>query len=255
VTISFGDRWVKLRTVFNMRDLGGLPTADGRQVRRGRLFRSDNLGRLEAADKEIFMALGIRTVIDLRRPTEVDTMGKVPEWTGATWLHHHLDHELWDHATYSDSIGVTRWLADRYRELLDSGAADIARVITLLSEPDNGPTVIHCVAGKDRTGLISALTLSLLGVADDDIAADYAMTELSEQAYMEWLRRTNPEAASKIPPPFYVQTPEDTMRIALLELRERHGSIFQYLARHGVSRVHVERLRDGLLSTSEVSES
>lgn len=247
MAISFGDRWVKLRTVFNMRDLGGLPTADGRQVRRGRLFRSDNLGRLEAADKEAFMTLGIRTVIDLRRLTEVETMGKVPEWTGVTWLHHHLEHDLWDHSTYNDTIGVTRWLADRYSELLHSGAADIARVITILSEVDSGPTIVHCVAGKDRTGLISALTLSLLGVPDDHIAEDYAMTELSGDGYMEWLRRTNPAEASKTPPPFYVETPADTMRLTLAELRERHGSIFQYVARHGVSRVHVERLRAGLV--------
>ena len=233
-----------------MRDLGGLPTADGRRVRRGRLFRSDNLGRLEAADKEVFLALGVRTVIDLRRLSEVETMGKVPEWTGVTWLHHHLEHELWDHRTYTDSIGVTRWLADRYADLLTSGAADIARVITLLSEVDSGPTVVHCVAGKDRTGLVIALTLSLLGVADDHIAEDYAMTELSEEAYMDWLRRTNPTAAAKTPPPFYVQTPAQTMRLALAELRERHGSIFQYLARHGVSRVHVERMRAGLVEAA-----
>lgn len=247
MAITSGDRWVKLRTVFNMRDLGGLPTADGRRLRRGRLFRSDNLGRLEAADKETFMALGVRTVIDLRRLSEVETMGKVPEWTGVTWLHHHLEHELWDHGTYTNTIGVTRWLADRYADLLTSGAADIARVITLLSEVDSGPTVVHCVAGKDRTGLIIALTLSLLGVADDHIAEDYAMTELSEQAYMDWLRHTDPATAAKTPPPFYVQTPAQTMRLALTELRERHGSIFQYLARHGVSRVHVERMRTGLL--------
>lgn len=196
------------------------------------------------------MALGIRTVIDLRRPAEVQAMGKVPEWTGVTWLHHHLDHELWDHSTYSDAIGVTRWLADRYADMLTTGAADIARVITLLSEADSCPAVVHCVAGKDRTGLITALTLSLLGVPDDHIAEDYAMTELSEEAYTEWLRRTNPEAASKVVPPFYVHTPADTMRITLAELRERHGSIFQYLARHGVSRVHVERLRAGLLELS-----
>ncbi|HZM79063.1 MAG TPA: tyrosine-protein phosphatase [Candidatus Limnocylindrales bacterium] len=249
MAIISGDRWVKLRTVFNMRDLGGLPTADGRRVRPGRLFRADNLGRLEAADKETFMALGIRTVIDLRRLSEVETMGKVPEWTGVTWLHHHLDHELWDHRTYSDAIGVTRWLADRYADLLTSGAADIARVVMLLSEVDSGPTVVHCVAGKDRTGLVAALTLSLLGVPDDHIAEDYAMTELSEEAYMDWLRRTNPTAAAKTPPPFYVQTPAETMRLTLAELRERHGSVFQYLARHGVSRVHVERMRAALVES------
>ncbi|HEX6684812.1 MAG TPA: tyrosine-protein phosphatase [Candidatus Limnocylindrales bacterium] len=246
MAIISNDRWVRLQTVFNMRDLGGLPTADGRAVRRGRLFRSDNLGRLESGDKEAFMALGIRRVIDLRRVSEVETMGRVPEWTGALWRHHHLEHEVWDHGTYHDSIGVARWLADRYHDLLESGAADIANVISLVSDVDSGPTVVHCVAGKDRTGLVSALTLSLLGVGDDDIAADYALTELSEDAYQEWLHRTDPVAAAKIQPPYYVQTPAEAMRLTLLELRERHGSVFQYLARHGISRMHVERMRAGL---------
>jgi protein-tyrosine phosphatase len=247
VAIVGGDRWVRLSSVFNMRDLGGIPAADGAVVRRGRLFRSDNLGRLDAVDKEAFMALGIRTVIDLRRVTEVETMGRVPEWTGAAWHHHHLEHDIWDHGTYHDSIGVARWLADRYRDLLESGAADIARVITLISNVDSGPTVVHCVAGKDRTGLVTALTLSLVGVADEEIAADYALTELREPAYQEWLRRTDPEAAAKPRPPFYVQTPAEAMLFALSELRHRHGSVFSYLARHGVSRVHVDRLQAGLL--------
>lgn len=239
------DRWIKFSTVFNFRDLGGIPTSDGAVIQRGRLFRSDNLGRLDAVDKEIFMSLGIRTVIDLRRTAEVETMGRVPAWTGASWLHHHLEHDQWDHATYRPGIGVARWLADRYRDLLESGGADIARVITLLSKMD-GPTVVHCVAGKDRTGLISALTLSLLGVADDEIASDYALTELSEPAYQEWLRRTDPVEAEKTPPAFYVQTPVETMLFTLTELRARHGSVLAYLSRHGLTDAHVEALRTRL---------
>lgn len=246
MTIAPVDRWVRFGSLFNFRDLGGIATTGGGMVRRGRLFRSDNLGRLEAADKAAFMALGIRTVIDLRRGFEVERMGRVPEWTGATWLHHHLEHELWDHDTYHPSIGVARWLADRYRELLESGAADIARVIALLSEMDE-PAVVHCVAGKDRTGLISALTLSLLGASDDDIAHDYSLTEESEHAYQEWLRRTDPQEAAKVPPPFYVQTPASAMLTALAELRDRHGSVLAYLTRAGVTDGQVSRLREGLV--------
>ncbi len=244
------DRWVRLSTVFNFRDLGGIATASGGVTRRGVLFRADNLGRLEAVDKELFMALGVRMVIDLRRHTEVETMGRVPEWAGAAWLHHHLEHEIWDHSTYSDEIGVARWLADRYHDLLESGAADIARVITLLSDVDSGPTVVHCVAGKDRTGLISALTLSLAGVSDEDIAADYALTELSEPAYKAWLHRTDPLASAKVHPAFYVHTPAEAMLLTLAELRERHGSPLAYLSRHGVTDDHVEKLRAGFVATA-----
>ncbi len=239
-------RSVPFNTVFNFRDLGGLGTTDGGFVRRGVLFRSDNLGRLTLEDKETFAALGIRRVIDLRRDFEVTSMGRVPDWTGAAWHHHHLEHELWDHSTYNDEIGVARWLADRYNDLLEQGAADIARVIVMLSEVDEGPTVIHCVAGKDRTGTIAALTLSLVGVADNDIEEDYALTELSEDAYKAWLARTDPVEAAKIPPPFYVQTPALAMKLTLTELRERHGSVADYLARHGVTRKHIDALKAGL---------
>lgn len=241
------DRWVKLSSVFNFRDLGGIPTRSGGVVKRGKVFRSDNLGRLDAADKEVFMPLGIRTVIDLRRATEVETMGRVPEWTGAAWLHNHLEHDLWDHSTYNAQIGVARWLADRYRDLLESGAADIARVITLLSDADSGPTVVHCVAGKDRTGLISALTLSLLEVDDMEIAADYALTEVSEPAYQAWLRRTDPEAAAKPQPDFYVRTPAEAMLLTLAELRHRHGSVLGYVSQFGVSQTHIDRLNAALV--------
>lgn len=247
MTITPGERSFAFSTVFNFRDLGGLSTADGRKVKRGKIFRSDNLGRLAMADKDAFAALGVRRVVDLRRHVEVETLGRVPEWTGCVWLHHHLEHEYWDHATYTDEIGVARWLADRYAELLTTGAADIAEVIALLSDVDSGPTIVHCVAGKDRTGLISALVLSLIGVGDDVIAADYALTELSEDAYIDWLRRTSPEEAAKTPPPFYVETPATAMSLALVELRERHGSIEAYLAPHGVSGQHIAALRNGLL--------
>ncbi|HCU49254.1 MAG TPA: protein tyrosine phosphatase [Micromonosporaceae bacterium] len=247
MTITPGDRSVVFSTVFNFRDLGGLHTADGRKVRRGRLYRSDNLGRLLAADREAFAALGIKRVIDLRRIGEIATLGRIPEWTEVAWHHHHLEHELWDHTTYTEKIGVPRWLADRYRDLLESGAADIGRVITLLSNVDEGPTVVHCVAGKDRTGLISALTLSVLGVADEDIAHDYALTELSEPAYLQWLRTIDPDQAATTQPPFYTKTPADAMRLTLIELRERHGSVRGYLEHCGVTDSHLGKLEEGLV--------
>ncbi len=247
MTITPGERAIAFSTVFNFRDLGGLPTAEGRKVKRGKVFRSDNLGRLHERDSAAFAALGIRRVIDLRRVGEVATMGRVPEWTRAAWHHHHLEHEMWDHSTYTEQIGVARWLADRYRDLLESGAADIARVVTLLSDVDEGPTVVHCVAGKDRTGLVSALVLSLLDVTDDEIANDYALTELSEPAYLAWVRSVDPAEAEKTQPPFYTQTPADAMRLTMAELRERHGTPRDYLLASGLTTDALQRLRDGLI--------
>jgi protein-tyrosine phosphatase len=247
MTITPGDRAIAFSTIFNFRDLGGLSTVDGQKIKRGKVFRSDNLGRLQERDKEAFAALGIRRVIDLRRVGEVASLGRIPEWTRVAWHHHHLEHEMWDHSTYTDEIGVARWLADRYRDLLESGAADIARVITLLSDVDEGPTVVHCVAGKDRTGLVSAMVLSLLDVPDDEIANDYALTALSEPAYIAWMRSVDPASAAKAQPPFYTQTPADAMRLTMAELRDRHGTPRDYLLRSGMTEQTLQRLRSGLI--------
>ncbi|MEV4412328.1 tyrosine-protein phosphatase [Catellatospora sp. NPDC049609] len=241
------ERSIAFAAVFNFRDLGGLTTADGRAVRRRTVFRSDTLSRLGAEDRDAFAALGIRTVIDLRRPAEVASMGRVPEWTRVVWRHNHLEHPLWDHSTYTTEVGVARWLAERYLELAHHGKADIARVVGMLTDDQHGPTVVHCVAGKDRTGLIAALTLELLGVPDDQIAADYALTEHSAPAFTRWVRTAFPDEDHRNPPPFYTYTPAEAMLITLHGLRLRHGSIAEYLVGAGLHRERVDRLRERLL--------
>lgn len=247
VTITPAERSIAFAAVFNFRDLGGLTTAGGRAVRWRTVFRSDTLSRLGAEDRAAFAALGIRTVIDLRRPAEVASMGRVPEWTQVVWRHNHLEHPTWDHSTYTAEVGVARWLAERYVELAHHGRADIARVVGMLTDDDNGPTVVHCVAGKDRTGLIVALALELLGVPDDQIAADYALTERSEPLFSQWVRTAFPQDAQQAPPPFYTHTPAEAMLITLYELRRRHGSIAEYLVGSGLQPDRVERLRERLL--------
>lgn len=248
VTITpAAERSIAFAAVFNFRDLGGLTTTDGRTVRRRTVYRSDTLSRLGADDRDAFTALGIRTVIDLRRPAEVASMGRVPEWTRVVWRHNHLEHPLWDHSTYTAEIGVARWLSERYLELAHHGRADIARVIGMLADDENGPTVVHCVAGKDRTGLVVALTLELLGVPEEQIAADYALTERSAPAFTRWVRAAFPDEDHTNPPPFYTYTPAEAMMITLHGLRHRHGSVADYLVGAGLHRDRLDRLRQRLL--------
>ncbi|GHJ45114.1 protein-tyrosine-phosphatase [Catellatospora sp. TT07R-123] len=241
------DRSIAFTAVFNFRDLGGLPAGGGAVVRPGTVYRSDTLSRLIEADRDSFGALGVRTVIDLRRPSEVAAYGRVPEWTGVVWRHNHLDHPLWDHSTYTAETGVARWLADRYLELAHFGRGDIARVVGMLTDADNGPTVVHCLAGKDRTGLIVAMTLELLGVGDDEIAQDYALTGLSEAAFTRWFLQTHPEQAQQPTPIVYQQTPAEAMLITLHELRGRYGSVREYLVAAGLHPDRIAMLRDRLL--------
>ena len=239
------DRHISFAAVFNFRDLGGYTGHGGRTVAWRRLYRSDSLHRLAGPDRDAFAALGIRTVLDLRRPGEVARDGRVPELPTLAYQHVHPDHPEWRADTYDETAGVARFLADRYLELAEQGSEGLARAIALIADAGAAPLVMHCVAGKDRTGVVAALTLDLLGVSDVDIGEDYALTGLAEAKFTAWLRKTR--VFDREPPPYYALTPPDAMLLFLSELRARYGSVQQYLARAGLAPDHVTALRAHLL--------
>jgi protein-tyrosine phosphatase len=245
-------RHVPFTEVFNFRDLGGYTTADGRTVLWRRLYRSDSLHRLAGDDRETFASLGIRTVLDLRRPTEIARDGRVPEQLSLTYRHIHPEHPEWRADSYDEVAGVARYLADRYLELAEEGAVGLAAAIGVIADAGTAPLVMHCVAGKDRTGVVSALSLELLGVSDVDIAEDYALTRLGERRYSAWLRRTDPARAALTPPPrYYTMTPPEAMLAFLADLRARYGSVRRYLTEAGgLPPEQVTALRAHLLSVS-----
>ncbi|WP_435870943.1 tyrosine-protein phosphatase [Micromonospora musae] len=240
------DRHIPFGTIFNFRDAGGYAGHDGRTVRRGRLYRSDSLHRLNEDDRDAFTALGIRTVIDLRRSHEVERDGRVPDWPGLTYRHIHPEHAEWGQVPYESGTSLARYLADRYADLAQTGTAGLAEALGLISDATSGPVVVHCVAGKDRTGIVCALTLAVLGVADDEIAADYALSSAASERFSAWLAATTP-AAEELPPPF-LASPSDTMLLFLAELREGYGSVEGYLRHAGVTDAQLAALRDHLLA-------
>ena len=241
-------RHLSFAEIFNFRDLGGYAGVDSRTVQWKRLYRSDSLHRLAGDDQATFAALGIRTVLDLRRPSEIARDGRVPEYPALVYQHIHPEHPEWTHESYDEAAGVARYLADRYLELAEQGAAGLATAIGLIADAGNSPLVVHCVAGKDRTGVVSALTLELLGVSDVDIAEDYALTSLGERKFTAWLRRTDPARAAVKPPPFYVMTPPEAMLTFLTDLRARYGSVQRYLTEAGLGQDQVAALRAHLLT-------
>jgi protein-tyrosine phosphatase len=238
-------RGVTFEKVFNFRDLGGYETADGRHVTWNRLYRADDLSRLNDADSERFAGLGIRTVVDLRRPEEVEIDGRIPQFDGFVYRHVHLVHPLWPQGQFTNAAERVEYLVERYRELSTDAAAGFGEALRLIADPGAAPLVFHCIAGKDRTGILAALTLSLLGVADDDVADDYALSEKSERAYWEYRRRLDPTVTGERN---FVICPREAMLGFFSDLRTRHGSIEGYAHDIGVTKDDIAAMRDHLLT-------
>lgn len=204
-----------------------------------RLFRADDLSRLTAADADRFAALGIRTVIDLRRPAEIAELGRIPASLGVDYRHVHLVHPLWPSAEFADAAARTAYLRDRYREMATDGREGIGTALRLIADTDAAPLVFHCFAGKDRTGIVAALTLALLGVSDETIAEDFALSEPADQALRAHFGK-EPNRVAVSPP--------EAMLGFLSDLRSSHGSIEAYAKWTGVTDEHIAALRAHLLA-------
>jgi len=188
----------------------------------------------------------VRTVIDLRRPFEVEKFGRVPERYGLDYHHLVLNHVDWETIEQPAKERQERWLADRYLNFAEDGRAGLAAALSVIADPAAAPVVVHCMAGKDRTGVVCALTLSLLGVSDADIAQDYALTEAAMASLTAYLLRTKPEVVQDKYHMF--DCPQDAMLLFLGDLRERHGSVEEYVRDIGISAEQLATLREHLLT-------
>ena len=238
-------RSLTFSTSYNFRDVGGYAGLDGRTVSWRRLFRADSLHRFKGADLEAFGALGVRTVIDLRRPFEIEEHGRVPHTDGLDYRNLVLEHVDWKDVPHPDDVVHERWLADRYLNFAEDGREALSTALSVIADPAAAPVVVHCMAGKDRTGVTCALALALVGVADEDIAADYSLTTVAMQSLVEYLRANNPEAVEGQEHMF--DSPAEAMALFLADLRARHGSIENYAREIGLKDEQVAAMRDHLL--------
>ncbi|MGY4393395.1 tyrosine-protein phosphatase [Streptomyces sp. TE12347] len=140
-------RHVEFERLHNFRDLGGYRSADGRTVRWGTLYRADSLGKLVGGDRERFLKLGIRTVIDLRYPWEIEAKGRVPEADRFRYVNLSIEHRPYDQAEIDPDIDPWRYLADRFAEVTEDGADEIRQVLEELAQAP-GPAVFHCTSGQ-----------------------------------------------------------------------------------------------------------
>jgi protein-tyrosine phosphatase len=241
------DRLFSLDGCFNFRDLGGYPAANGSAVRWRRLFRADGPHALTAADAAALGELGIVTVLDLRTGGELER-GRWTDHLGPVTEHHlpltdvlPRDDELRD---WSDGAYVAR----HYGHLLERGAPSIAKALEILAAAGAQPAMFHCSAGKDRTGVLSAVVLGLLGVADDDIVADYALSAHGMERFVAWLReRATDSGTLERHVPAVTSAEPETMRSLLAHVRAEYGSFEGYARAIGVHDA-VPALRTALLT-------
>lgn len=239
------NRHIPFERVHNFRDLGGYSAADGRTVRWGRLYRADSLGKLRGADWELFLGLGVRTVIDLRYPWEIEAKGRVPEHPSLAYHHLSIEHRPYDQAALGPEVDPGPYLAERYLEVAHDGVDELRRALRLLAGRD-GPAVFHCASGKDRTGLLAALVLTLLGVAERDVVDDFALTGRATGRLLADRRADRP--AGEPVWPGYGQAPAAVMSLFLGALAREHGSVHDYATGSlGVDDALVSALRDRLL--------
>jgi protein-tyrosine phosphatase len=246
----------------NVRDAGGLATSDGRRIRSGALVRSDVLCRLTASGRRSLVDHGVRTIIDVRSGEEVardrqsypfrgngdDTTGRAGPGVAYRNISFTTgrDEHAWEqmHGAYESASSR----AELNRIDLDANGVGIAAIVAAVAEAPPGGVLIHCYAGKDRTGLVVAMLLALAGVRDDDIADDYALTALNlEPLIVDWLEEMTTDEAERQRLRALAEPDREAMLHSLAHVRRRHGSVEAYLRLHGVTDGDIERIRRRLV--------
>jgi protein tyrosine/serine phosphatase len=239
--------WIELDGAVNVRDLGGLATQNGGRTVGGRLLRGDNLQELSAADvARLVRDIGLTTVVDLRSTAELTAEGPAPLQAVNGVRHVHLP-VLPEQGSATDMVAdvlLTRADTDRSRYpadpvtghylgyLEDRPDQVVAAVRTIASS--EGPVLVHCAAGKDRTGVVVALALSAVGVRPEAIVADYAATGERTGALLDRLRRSPTYAGDINSKPQAEHDPRPgTMTAFLEQVGARYSGAGRWLADHG----------------------
>jgi len=239
---------IVLEGAYNFRDLGGLPAASGRRVIARRVFRADRLTRLTAADSAVLAGFRITRVFDLRSSAELAVDG-VGEFSAEGDRHRHVPLVQVALRATDPTIDWTKInLQDRYLEMLREGGTVIRTILEHIASAGAWGTVFHCTGGKDRTGVLAAVLLRCVGVPDDVIVEDYAVSERYLEPVVR-LYRESLEAEGFDPAAilYLCGSPPQRMRDMLAGMDEAWGSIEQYLETIGVSEQTVVRLRSSLL--------
>jgi protein-tyrosine phosphatase len=240
-------RHLPLTGTYNLRDVGGYLTKDGRVTRWQVLLRADALHKLDTDGHSVLAGLGLCTVIDLRENEELD---HAPDQLGVLQVQT-LHHPLFDRPTSGIASTATarRSLAETYLLVVDERADAIVGVVRAIAADNVTPAIVHCTAGKDRTGMVIALVLSAVGVEEELIVQDFAVTgQLLSGAFRdEVLARVSERGIpiAEIEP--MLSADPQLIRSFLDRISELHGDTESFLLAHGMTPDELESLRSKLL--------
>ena len=237
-------RWLPIQGCANFRDLGGYRSSNGQTVRWRRLFRSDALQELTPEDSRFAMEeLNIGLVVDLRNSNEAqrDGRGPLPE-LGAEYRHFpFLEGRGIPPFTGGD---VVERLSSTYQWLIHHSGSLVGEAVSAIGAADGKGVVFHCSAGKDRTGMLAALILEVLGIDWETIEADYLLTNKAIEGILRRIRAMENNSTATVQSlaaqPAAFKKFQDT-------LHQEYGGAESYLRRHGVTEETLEQLRRNLL--------
>ncbi len=246
-----GGSRVEIEGCFNFRDAGGWETEDGRLMACGRLYRADDPTRLTDAGRRGVGSLGLAAVIDMRQQSQFDRDHRFADRS----IVHHVP--MVDRVIDTDAppqIEGAADLADLYVDMVERGGGQLVRAAEIIAEHlADGPVLIHCAAGKDRTGLLVALIQSAIGVPAASIVAEYAMSDAGTRA-----RRATMLASPLVDDPPVASTPEqlwtapaETMQRYTRRIVDIHGSLGEWVLDMGLSADTVALLREHLLTDAD----
>ncbi len=246
---DFSDRHYPFEGCFNFRDVGGYPTVDGRTVRWGKYFRGGRQDRMTDADLRRLKRLDIGTQIDLRGPDEISDQGQGPLPPLGASYHNIPIIPQGGRDQLSQLVGDTGISGKRYLGYLSFGPEAWLRLFEVLAESSDRALVIHCTAGKDRTGVSTAFFLAVLGVDRTIIESDYLLTNRDVPRQADFIERTigYPAGMDRNAMLHAAGVPETAMRDFLDGLDQEWGGAVEFLRSAGVTEDQMQAVRDRFL--------
>lgn len=250
VTDDYAERHLSFEGCFNFRDIGGYETSNGSAIRWGKYYRAGRQDRMTSKDIERAKQLRIATQIDLRRPDEIREQGRGPfEDLGARYENLAVIPDGGSERL-NQLVGDVGISGARYLGYLDFGSEVWLRLFNIFADAANYPILLHCTAGKDRTGVSTAFLLSVLGAGRPIIDADYLMTNRDVERQVDYVQQNFglPKGYDRSSMLNAAGVPQTAIVDFLDGVDERYGGPIDYLREIGVTSNTFGRIREILLT-------